>query len=335
MTSKLNKFCELHVHVEGCVGKQHIESWWSRSEFLFPPACFVSDIKRGQFVQFLDHLRFGYNFLNSAEAYASVVTFYAIHAVSLGIRYAELQINYALLATWKIDLKELLITINSSLKALESQICIRFIIDLPWQFPAKMLTPIIDQFDELRNLGVGALSMGGDESLARPKEVSFIFEEAKKAGLKAVCHAGETTTYDTAKSIVETLEPHRITHAISIADWISSLGKMAPVIDVCISSNIALGIISDINKHPLQAWLDAGVPLSISTDDPAIFDTDLSKEYRYIESYFPDFFDQTDKIKTWWLQGAIDQKSAKRALEKDYKFFKAEKIFKQIRKLTN
>ncbi len=335
MISTLDKFCELHVHVEGCVGKQHIESWWSRSEFLFPPPAFVSNIKRGKFDQFLEHLRFGYNFLNSAEAFASVIAFYAIHAAERGIRYAELQINYALIVTWKIDLKELLLTVNLSLKRLESQICLRFIIDLPWQFPANMLTPVIDQFEELKNLGVGAVSMGGDESLASPKEVSFVFQEARSAGLKVLCHAGETTSYDTAKSIVETLEPHRVTHAISIADWITSLGTDAPVIDVCISSNIALGIIPDISKHPMQAWLDAGVPLCISTDDPAVFDTDLSKEYGLIENFFPKFFDQPDTIKAWWLKGAIDQKGAQKALDKDYKFFKAEKIFKQIRKLTD
>jgi adenosine deaminase len=295
-----------------------MESWWPNSAFLFPPPNLLCNKEKNRFKIFLNQLRFGYNFLNSAEAYAAVVKLYAMKAISSGIRYAELQLNYALISTWEIPLVDLLTAIGKAVESLKHQICLRFVIDLPWQFPASMLTSIIDTFDEIKQFGMGAISMGGDERLARPKEVSFVFKEARNAGLKVLCHAGETTSYDIAKSIVETLEPHRVTHAISIAEWITNLGKEAPVIDVCPSSNLALEVIPNLSDHPISDWLAANVPMCISTDDPAIFQTDLLREYSLIENQIPGFLDNPDLIKKWWIKGAIDEKSAREALQKKY-----------------
>jgi len=100
-----NKLVELHVHLEGCVWRDHVRSWWSRSEYLFPPPTFS---KKFNFGNFLEHLRFGYNFLNSEDAYADVAGLYALNAAQNGVRYSELQINYALVKTWGLNLELIL-----------------------------------------------------------------------------------------------------------------------------------------------------------------------------------------------------------------------------------
>ena len=309
----LDRFCELHVHLEGCVWAEHIEKWWDRSKYLFPPPHFQPRGKQS-FSDFLSYIRFGYNFLNTAEAYGEVAALYAKQAVTESICYAEIQINYALLNTWGINLIDALIEINTHCYSIPSAPVMRFVIDLPWQFNAQELLVLIDKTSEIWPLGVRGISMGGDEAYARPKEVKKVFDEARRAGLKALCHAGETTSYDVAKNIVETLEPDRITHGISLSDWIETSGTYSPPIDVCLSSNLLLGVIDNLSDHPLNRWIKSGVPLSLSTDDPAIFRTTLEKEFRLANKICPNYLDEPDIICKNWIESAIDKKAVTDAL---------------------
>ncbi len=291
----------------------HVRTWWKNSEFLFPPPSF-SDRPDRQFDVFLEHLRFGYNFLNTEEAYATVAMDYARHAAEQGICYAELQINYALLNTWGLDIASVLARINETCRAVHRGPSLRFIIDLPWQFDAATFKTILRRADPLRDLGVCALSMGGDEALARPAEVAPVFRQAREAGLKALCHAGETSPADLARQIVETLRPDRVTHAVAMADWITALGPEAPPIDVCLTSNLKLGVIPSLDAHPLAEWVAAGVPVALSTDDPALFRVTLRQEYQHANVLCPQFFDTWDRVEETWIRAAADQSAARLAL---------------------
>lgn len=305
--------CELHVHLEGCVWPRHVERWWQRSEFLFPPPSFPKK-NSGKFDRFLEHLRFAYNFLNSEDAYAAVFSDYARQAADQGICYAELQINSALLKTWGIDLVAVLDRINEAAHSVQRAPTVRFIIDLPWQFSAAAFGPILKKLDRLIALGVRGLSLGGDESLARPADVRPLFRDARQAGLKVICHAGETTSPDFARNIVETLEPDRVTHAIALADWLTELGPRAPAVDVCLSSNLMLGVIQNLREHPLPGWVKAGVPVNLSTDDPGLFGITLKEDYELARLLCPELFASWDRIERTWVASAIDREAARHAL---------------------
>jgi adenosine deaminase len=266
------------------------------------------------FGSFLDHLRYRYNFLQSEAAYADVVCNYARWAVDQGICYAELQINLGLLRSWDLELTSVLTRIHAALDRLSRRPTLRFIVDLPWQFPAHTFETVLRQADALRQLGVVGLSMGGDETRARPREVAPIFEQARTEGLKTVCHAGEITDASRAREIVEILEPARVAHALSVADWIASLGPDAPPIDVCLTSNKRLGVIAGYADHPLRKWVEAGVPFTLSTDDPALFDTDLQAEYRIARTLLPDGSSEVKALQADWTDVALDGQAAEDAV---------------------
>ena len=291
----------------------HVRTWWKNSEFLFPPPS-LGDQPDRRFDVFLEHLRFGYNFLNTEEAYATVAMDYARHAAEQGICYAELQINYALLNTWGLDIAAVLARINDTCRSVHRAPSLRFVIDLPWQFDAATFKTILRRVDHLRDLGVRALSMGGDEALARPSEVAPIFRQAREAGLKALCHAGETSSPEMAREIVETLQPDRVTHAVAMADWITALGSQAPPIDVCLTSNLKLGVVAGLHAHPLGRWVAAGVPVNLSTDDPALFRVTLRQEYGHARTLCPEFTEAWERVERDWVRSAVDRDAAARAL---------------------
>ena len=297
------KFCELHVHIEGCVWDKHIENWWKKSEYLFPSISHYKRKTKNSFDLFLEQLRFGYNFLNSLEAYADLFNLYIEQAIKQNIYYAEVQINYALISTWNINFIELLRKVNNRNN---SMLELRFIVDLPWQFNPSMLNQILENPKVYQALGVVGIGFGGDEKLAEPMAFVEIREKIADAGYKVLCHAGETTNYEFAKKIVDIIKPDRIAHGLSLIPEIVKSPEQFPPIDICLSSNIQMGLVENLNNHPINKLLKSEAIYTLSTDDPAIFNTNLLKEYQ-LASEIEDFEKYLDNIHKHWYKAAFDK----------------------------
>lgn len=306
------KLCELHVHIEGCVWNEHIQKWWNKSSYLFPPLSYYTKKEKSHFDLFLEQLRFGYNFLNSLDAYAELFRLYIEKALKQNVFYAEVQINYALIKTWNINLIDLLKKVN---KNNNTAFEIRFIIDLPWQFNPKMLNPIIENQKTFNELGVVGIGFGGDEKLATPHEFIAIRERIIDAGYKILCHAGETTESSFAKEIIEIIKPDRIAHGLSLISDIVKNPSAFPPIDICLSSNIRMGLVENIQNHPFQKLIEAGAIFTLSTDDPAIFDIDLDYEYTQAKQ-INGFNDYMKNIKEYWYTAAFDKSTVANILYK-------------------
>jgi aminodeoxyfutalosine deaminase len=100
--------------------------------------------------------------------------------------------------------------------------------------------------------------------------------------LASVPHAGETAGADSIRDSLERLGAHRIRHGIRAVDeprLVRELADRRTVLDVCPISNLRLGAVRSLEEHPLPDLIAAGVPCSLSTDDPAFFGTNLAHEY--------------------------------------------------------
>jgi aminodeoxyfutalosine deaminase len=97
-----------------------------------------------------------------------------------------------------------------------------------------------------------------------------------------VPHAGEVAGIPSIQGALEALGADRIRHGIRAVDDPAMLRELAgrgTVLDVCPISNLRTGAVGSLAKHPLPQLVDAGIRCSLSTDDPAMFDTDLGREY--------------------------------------------------------
>ncbi len=302
------KFCELHVHIEGCVWNEHISNWWRKSKYLFPPISYFNMNKKTSFELFLEQLRFGYNFLNDLDAYKNVFNFYIDNAVNQNIVYAEVQINLALINTWGINLVQLLEEVN---EINNNKIELRFIIDIPWQFSPTILNNIFNASELYRKLGVVGIGLGGDERLAKPNKFKELRKKANESNLKILCHVGETTSFEFSKKIIEEINPDRIAHGLSLIDDIILNSDKYPPLDICISSNLKLNLVDSIESHPLRKIISSNVVYSLSTDDPAIFKTTLRKEYE-LASLVEGFSESVLNIESFWEKAAFDKEGIKR-----------------------
>jgi aminodeoxyfutalosine deaminase len=130
--------------------------------------------------------------------------------------------------------------------------------------------------------GVVGLGLGGLEAQYPPEPYEPAFALARDAGLASVPHAGEVAGPASVRGALEALGADRIRHGIRAAEDEGLLRELAAreiVCDVCPISNIRTGAVRSLAEHPLPILHAHGVLCSISTDDPAMFDTDLTRDY--------------------------------------------------------
>jgi adenosine deaminase len=131
--------------------------------------------------------------------------------------------------------------------------------------------------------------MGGDETFLTPKDFSYAFDMAREAGYRLTNHAGEIVGASSVLDSLKYLKVERIGHgvrAIEDLDVVQRLVEENITLEVNPGSNIFLGIYKDLKSHPIQRLRDLGVQVTVSTDDPPFFKTDMTKEYSNLASAF-------------------------------------------------
>jgi aminodeoxyfutalosine deaminase len=133
-------------------------------------------------------------------------------------------------------------------------------------------------------VGVGR---GGLEAQFPPEPYAPVFEVAKSEGLGSVPHAGEVAGPESIRGALDALQADRIRHGIRAVEDPELLAEVAErriVLDVSLVSNVRTGAVGSLAEHPLPKLVEAGALCSISTDDPAMFDTDLTRDYEAARS---------------------------------------------------
>jgi aminodeoxyfutalosine deaminase len=130
-----------------------------------------------------------------------------------------------------------------------------------------------------------ALGLAGMEIGFPPEPFAHHFERARFAGLHTTAHAGELSGPDDVWSVLNSLQVDRIAHGVgSIQDptLVSYLAKQNIPLDVCVTSNLRMGLYASITNHPICELLDEGVKITINSDDPGLFNIDLNHEYEVL-----------------------------------------------------
>jgi aminodeoxyfutalosine deaminase len=131
--------------------------------------------------------------------------------------------------------------------------------------------------------GTVALGLGGPESGVRRADFGPAFRRAREAGLHSAPHAGETGDPGEIWSALSDLGAERIGHGIAAAGdpaLLEHLARECITLEVCPTSNVCTGVVASLAEHPLPVLLAAGVPVSLATDDPGMFHTDMNREYQ-------------------------------------------------------
>jgi aminodeoxyfutalosine deaminase len=133
-----------------------------------------------------------------------------------------------------------------------------------------------------RERGIVGVGLGGEEALHPPEKFVEAFRLTREKGLGSVPHAGEVVGPASIWGAIDALNADRVRHGIRAVEdpaLVRELAERQIVLDVTPLSNLRTGVVTSLDEHPLPELVAAGIPCSVSTDDPEMFDTDLTREY--------------------------------------------------------
>jgi len=159
---------------------------------------------------------------------------------------------------------------------------LRWIYDIPGEFGLPAGEATLDIALNHRPDALVGFGLGGPEVGVPRPQFQQVFEQARAAGLHSVPHSGETTGPETVWDAIRLLGAERIGHGTSSAQDPALLAHLAEhriPLEVCPSSNIATRAVATLEEHPIRAFRDAGVVVTVNSDDPPMFSTTLNQEY--------------------------------------------------------
>ena len=236
------------------------------------------------FVHFIDVWVLTTNALQRVDDFHQVVVDYAAEAASHGAVYLEGIFSPAERARRGVGWEEMFAGYcDGADEARELHgVEVRLTPDITRGFTMEEAEETVRWAARYRDRGVVGVGLGGLEAEYPPEPYAAVFEHARGEGLASVPHAGEVAGPASVRGALDALGAARVRHGIRSVDDASLVDELRDrelVLDVCPISNLRTGAVGTLSDHPLRRLVTAGVHCSVSTDDPAMFDTDLTRDY--------------------------------------------------------
>jgi aminodeoxyfutalosine deaminase len=282
---------ELHLHLEGSIRPRTAVELAARQGQEISVEEVAGRYRYADFSAFIEAFKWVTSFLRQPEDYRVIVKALAEELILQKVVYAEVTISAGVMRRRKQDLEANFQAICDAAAGFRGRgLQVAWIFDAARQFGAERAMEVARCAAGLRKAGVVAFGMGGDELAFPAGDFRAAFEQARSEGLRIVCHAGETGGPDSVRRAIEILGAERIGHGIGVMHD-AALAELCVargiVLENCLTSNLWTGALAKqtgkadaaLRDHPLPTFVERGVPVVLSTDDPAMFHTDLLTEY--------------------------------------------------------
>ena len=273
---------ELHLHLEGSVEPETLHE--------LDPARPVEEFRAlyryDDFDAFLRAFGAVGKRLRTPRDYGLITRRLLERLAAQNVRYAEI-IVAAGVVLWKgQEFEPVFEAVREA--AAGSPVEVRWILDAVRQFGVEHAMAVAKLAAERVDRQVVAFGIGGSEQRGPAEWFTQVFSFAKSAGLHLTAHAGETMGPESVWAALR-LGAERIGHGIAAArdqELMRHLRAHDIPLEICLTSNLVTGVVKRLEDHPVRRLFDAGVPITLSTDDPAMFGCTLLGEYRLAARHF-------------------------------------------------
>lgn len=314
---------ELHLHLEGGAPPAFIRGL-AKEKSIDLSGIFTEDGSYAyrDFDHFLEVYEAATSVLKSPEDYARLTAAVLEESASHGVVYCETFISPDFcgggdLGAWR----EYLAAIQEAADHAEASagIILRGIVTPIRHFGPEKAKPAALCAAETAGDWIVGLGIGGAENAGELKDFRYSFDMAREAGLRLTAHAGEWCGAAEVRAAVEALGVERIGHGVeAIYDraTVDMLAEKGITLEVCPGSNVFLGVFKTWSDHPIQKLREAGVKVTVSTDDPPFFHTTMTREFEMLEKTFGWAEDDFDMVNANALAAAFCNEETRARVDK-------------------
>jgi adenosine deaminase len=282
---------ELHLHLEGSIQPATVCALTARHNIIL-----TEDEVRGRynyrdFAGFIAAFKWVTSFLREPPDYGLIARDLCEHLLTQGVVYAEITLSVGVMLLRKQQPEKNFETILRATEPFQKQgLRLNWIFDAARQFGPEAAMQVVNVAKRCATKSIVAFGIGGDELSIATREFRSVYREAANLGFHLLMHAGEVGGPEKIREAVEILGVERIGHGIAAAfdpALMDLLVDRRIPLEICPQSNIRTGALAkqlrkddaQIREHPLPQLWRHGIPITLSTDDPAMFHTTLLQEY--------------------------------------------------------
>lgn len=285
---------ELHVHLQGAASVETVLELSRKHPEVGMPQ---DEASMQEYYRFTDFPSFIALYVATARL---VRTGDDVHALALGlardlaavnVRYAETTVtadSHLKVGIAPDELADALSRGRADAHRLHG-VELAYVYDIDGEFGVASGERLLTWIETQRPDGSVGFGIGGPEAGVPRSEYADLFRRARDLGLHSVPHAGETVGPDQVWSAIDELGAERVGHGIASAQdpaLMAALVERGITLEVCPTSNVCTGAVPSLAEHPYPILRDAGIRVTLNTDDPGMFSTDLNREYSIAHDVF-------------------------------------------------
>ncbi|MCW4013143.1 MAG: adenosine deaminase [Candidatus Bathyarchaeota archaeon] len=277
---------EQHVHIVGSVRPETL-LWLNKQGGLKLPYETLDDLKDFYAYTDFEHFLKVYSMVNGLithEKYYETITYEMLqNQHNCNVKHVECIFSAYDHMHRGLDFADMVKYINRGITRARTEfgITCNIRVDVVRDYGPKIALMLLDQIKS-KGDNVVSIDTGGMEDGIRPKTYEKVYQTAREQGLHLVAHQGEAAGVDYVWECVEYLRPERIGHGVAAAQDLKLLTELSHRgigIETCPMSNLRTGAVQSLGEHPIRCFMEAGVKVSVNTDDPPMFATDMNTEY--------------------------------------------------------
>lgn len=282
---------ELHLHLEGSIQPVTVCALTAQHDIVLTEDEVRRRYTYRDFAGFIDAFKWVTSFVREPRDYGLIARDLCEHLLTQGVVYAEVTLSVGVMLLRKQRPESNFEAILRATEPFEKQgLRVNWVFDAARQFGPDAAMEVVTAANRCQSKTIVAFGIGGDEMSVATQDFRPVYEQAANSGLHLLMHAGEVGGPEKIREAVELLGVERIGHGIAAAQDPALMDLLADrriPLEICPESNIRTGALAKqlrksepcMADHPLPQLLRHGIPVVLSTDDPAMFHTTLLAEY--------------------------------------------------------
>jgi adenosine deaminase len=300
---------ELHLHLEGAI--PHGALWELVQKYGGDPSVLdLEGLERRfeyrDFPHFIETWIWKNGFLREYEDFTFIAEVVARDLVGQNIRYVEAFFSPSDFARHGLGTQKLTEAIRIGLSRVP-EVEVALVADLVRDSGPEKAAVTLAEVDEVRDLGVVGIGIGGSEQAFPPEPFEAVYEEARRLGFHTSAHAGEAAGAASIWGAIRSLRVDRIGHGTRAEEDESLLDYLAEhgiPLGMCPISNVRTGVVDSLEEHPIRRYFERGIIVTVNSDDPRMFGNSLAEEFRLLEGKLGFSRDETRDLILQGIQAA-------------------------------